>query len=207
MEIKVVGKENEDSEGSAEAESDDDEEFDINKTFMDDPNKISQKHQKYTDLESRAREDMDFPDEVDTPLDVEARKRFIKYRGIKSIKNCSWDPYENLPTEYSKIWRFQNFNNAQKDSIQLAIDEGLPLNGTFIRLVLSYDDELKIEELADKVNGKAFVLSTLFPHECKLSIMHFKIQRKPENEEAIPSKHEVLLHCGFRTFTVRPLFS
>jgi pre-rRNA-processing protein TSR1 len=52
---------------------------------------------------------MDFPDEVDTPLDVEARKRFIKYRGIKSIKNCDWDPYENLPPSYSKIWRFQNY--------------------------------------------------------------------------------------------------
>jgi pre-rRNA-processing protein TSR1 len=48
---------------------------------------------------------MDFPDEVDTPL-LEARKRFTNYRGIKSLKNCDWDPYENLPVEYSKIWRF-----------------------------------------------------------------------------------------------------
>ncbi len=113
MEIKVVGKENEDEKSEEPASDDeDDEEFDLNKTFMDDPNKISSKHQKFTDLESRAREDMDFPDEVDTPLDVEARKRFIKYRGIKSIKNCSWDPYENLPHEYAKIWRFQNFNLA-----------------------------------------------------------------------------------------------
>lgn len=51
---------------------------------------------------------MDFPDEVDTPL-KEARIRFQKYRGIKSIKNCDWDPYENLPEHYSKIWRFQNY--------------------------------------------------------------------------------------------------
>ena len=87
-------------------EDEDDVDLDVNKSFMEDPNKISQKHQKYTDLETRAAEDMDFPDEVDTPLDQEARKRFIKYRGIKSIKNCSWDPYENLPADYSKIWRF-----------------------------------------------------------------------------------------------------
>ncbi len=111
MEIKVVGRENEDqrSQGSLEEEDEEDEEFDLNKSYMEDPNKISQKHQKYTDLEGRAREDMDFPDEVDTPLDQEARKRFYKYRGIKSIKNCNWDPYENLPIDYSKIWRFQNF--------------------------------------------------------------------------------------------------
>jgi len=84
--------------------------------FIED-NKISQKHQKMTELETRDRDDMDFPDEVDTPLDVEARKRFYKYRGIKSLKNCSWDPYENLPPAYSKIWRFQNYSQAQKDSI------------------------------------------------------------------------------------------
>ena len=60
---------------------------------------------------------MDFPDEVDTPLDVEAHKRFFKYRGIKSIKNCNWDPFENLPQDYAKIWRFQNFSQAQKDSV------------------------------------------------------------------------------------------
>lgn len=158
MEIKVVGKENEENQsdegGLPNDDEEDDEEFDLNKTFMDDPNKISQKHQKFTDLESRAREDMDFPDEVDTPLDVEARKRFIKYRGIKSIKNCNWDPYENLPAEYSKIWRFQNFSQAQKDSIQQAIEEGLPLNGTFIRLVLELPEGSEAEQLVQELSSQ-----------------------------------------------------
>lgn len=47
MQIKVVGRENEEqrSQGSLEEnDSDDDEEFDVNKSFMEDPNKISQKH-------------------------------------------------------------------------------------------------------------------------------------------------------------------
>ena len=95
-----------------------------------------------TELESRDRDDMDFPDEVDTPLDVEARKRFIKYRGIKSIKNCDWDPYENLPPSYSKIWRFQNYQQAYKDSVQQVVDEGLPLNGTYLRIVLEVDQNI-----------------------------------------------------------------
>jgi hypothetical protein len=44
MQIKVVGRENEDqrSQGSLNDESDeDDDQFDINKSFMEDPNKIS----------------------------------------------------------------------------------------------------------------------------------------------------------------------
>jgi pre-rRNA-processing protein TSR1 len=145
---------------------------------------------------------MDFPDEVDTPLDEEARKRFIQYRGIKSLKNCNWDPFENLPADYSKIWRFQNFTQAQKDSVQQAIDEGLPLNGTYVRLVLDTTD-LNLELNAEK----GYVISTLFPHETKLSVMHFKIQRHFEHVEPVPSETEVMMHCGFRVFVTRPMFS
>ena len=68
-------------------------------------NKISLKHEKHVTLEERDAEDMDFPNEVDTPV-LEARKRFQRYHGIRSLKNCDWDPYENLPEEYSKIFRF-----------------------------------------------------------------------------------------------------
>ena len=108
MQIAVVGREDKDTmsdEGAIESSESDGEFGDEVKYFQEDPNMISQRHQKHTDLEERAKEDMDFPDEVDTPL-TEARVRFQKYRGIKSLKNCDWDPYENLPESYSKIWRF-----------------------------------------------------------------------------------------------------
>ena len=30
------------------------------------------------------------------------------------MKTCDWDPYENLPAEYSRIFRFQNFDAEVK---------------------------------------------------------------------------------------------
>jgi len=48
---------------------------------------------------------VEFPDEVDTPLDVPARTRFAKYKGLKSIRNSIWDPMVCLSFGFSLIIR------------------------------------------------------------------------------------------------------
>jgi pre-rRNA-processing protein TSR1 len=58
-----------------------------------------------------AKEDEEFPDEIDTPLDIAARERFARYRGMKSLRTSEWDPYENLPIDYSKIFAFQGWKS------------------------------------------------------------------------------------------------
>jgi pre-rRNA-processing protein TSR1 len=135
MQITVMGR-TEEEKSEASFVSDEESGDDITEShFQEDENKISQKHVKHTDIEERDREDMDFPDEVDTPL-KEARKRFQKYRGIKSLKNCDWDPYENLPVEYSKIFRFENVQAELKKQREITENEGLPINGTYLTIVL-----------------------------------------------------------------------
>lgn len=146
---------------------------------------------------------MDFPDEVDTPF-KEARKRFQKYRGIKGLKNCEWDPYENLPAEYSKIWRFQNLQAEVKQQRDTVEAEGLPINGTYVTLILEVENDFVFSEIDQ---SKPLILSTLFPHECKISAMHFKLKRTLENTEIIPSKSTMEFNCGFRRIVIRPTFS
>jgi hypothetical protein len=78
MQITVMGGGEEEKSNNSYVSDDNNESdgnFSEDEHFKEDLNKISQKHQKFIDLEERDKEDMDFPDEVDTPF-KEARKRF-----------------------------------------------------------------------------------------------------------------------------------
>jgi pre-rRNA-processing protein TSR1 len=80
------------------------------------------------------RDDIDFPDEVDTPLEIPARERFARYRGLKSFRTSKWDPYEELPIEYSRCFMFEDFKRMGRKMEQKALLEGVE-----VRLVFSFE--------------------------------------------------------------------
>ncbi len=59
-------------------------------------------------------EDREFPDELDTPHDMNARDRFARFRALQSFRTSPWHPKENLPIDYNRIYQFENFNGTQK---------------------------------------------------------------------------------------------
>ena len=70
------------------------------------------------------RDDREFPDEVDTPEDVPARIRFQRYRGLRSFRTSPWDPYENLPRDYARIFQFEDFKRTERVVRRRAEEEG-----------------------------------------------------------------------------------
>ncbi|KDP36805.1 hypothetical protein JCGZ_08096 [Jatropha curcas] len=158
-------------------------------------------------------EDEEFPDEVETPLDIPARKRFAKYRGLKSFRTSSWDPKESLPPEYARIFAFDNFAKTQKHVFAkaLAMDQDNRDDcisaGQYVRL--------HIKEIPTAVASKLCVLAKtvpviacgLFQHESKMSVLHFSIKKHDSYDAPIKSKEELIFHFGFRKFVARPIFS
>lgn len=206
MQIEVV-----DGDNRSQSDFDDDDgEFSLGEDYQSQLNKSSYRHEKLTNVEKRERNEMDFPDEVDTPIDIPARERFQKYRSINNIRTCNWDAFETLPTEYAKIWRFENFIQIKKLAIIKTEKEGLPIDGTYVRLILEPLDEKtknSVELLKLTKERQYIIFSTLMPHERKVIISHFKIKRNEEDKNAIPSKAVLEFHVGFRRFITRPIFS
>ncbi|NWX97881.1 TSR1 protein, partial [Nothoprocta ornata] len=159
-------------------------------------------------LERYKQERMDemFPDEVDTPRDVPARVRFQKYRGLKSFRTSPWDPKENLPRDYARIFQFQDFSRTRKHifrQIEKEEPEGA-LVGWYVTLHICNVPVSVMESFRD---GRPLVLFALLPHEQKMSVLNFLVRRHPSNNEPVKAKEELIFHCGFRRFRASPLFS
>lgn len=158
-------------------------------------------------------EDEEFPDEVDTPIDVPARKRFAKYRGLKSFRTSSWDPKESLPSDYAKIFAFDNFKRTQKhvlakatDMEQAGIDECV-LAGSYVKLCVK-DVPIGVASKLCTLSKKMPIIACgLLQHESKISVLHFSVKKHESYTDPIKSKEELLFHVGFRQFVCRPIFS
>ncbi|GAB2227372.1 hypothetical protein Droror1_Dr00009191 [Drosera rotundifolia] len=158
-------------------------------------------------------EDEEFPDEVDTPLYIVARKCFAKYRGLKSFRTSSWDPKESLPPEYAKIFEFDNFARTQKHVLAKALEldqsstDGCLPPGSYVTLHIKEVPVNIASKLSSRAKAMPVIACGLLQHESKMSVLHFSIKKHDTYEDPIRSKEELIFHVGFREFVARPLFS
>ncbi|RKP14679.1 ribosome biogenesis protein BMS1/TSR1, partial [Piptocephalis cylindrospora] len=160
------------------------------------------------ELKMRQREDKDdleFPDEVDTPQDVSARVRFQRYRGLESFRQSPWDPYENLPMDYARIFQFENWSRTAARVLRNGKEEGLSI-GIPITLHISRVPRQVVEE-GIYVPTRPFLVFGLLQYENKMSLLNFTISRDTEFTESVRSKDPLVMQCGFRRYSVGPLYS
>lgn len=78
-------------------------------------------HRHHHHAEYTAEDDIQFPDEVETPAEgvMSARDRFARYRALQSFRSSHWHPKENLPQDYARIYQFSNFGVAQRQYVMM----------------------------------------------------------------------------------------
>ena len=99
------------------------------------------------------------PDEVETPVHITARDRFARYRGLKSFRSSRWDPKEELPLEYAKLFAFKDFRRATHRAKSRAADQERHsvCVGTFVQINIKGVPRAAANALlVDEVVGKPF---------------------------------------------------
>jgi pre-rRNA-processing protein TSR1 len=167
---------------------------------------------------SRAKEDKEFPDEVDTPVDTPARVRFQKYRGLKSMRTSPWDPYENLPVDYQKISQFKNLMASRMRARAeggMGVQPGKYVT-VWLRVPMAFAEKALAEAAAAGAGGadasgeigyQPLVIGGLLKYENKMAMMHYNVTRVRDDGDVIKSKDTLVLMCGMRRFEIRPIFS
>ncbi|RCI05342.1 hypothetical protein CU098_005966 [Rhizopus stolonifer] len=145
----------------------------------------------------------DFPDEIDTPMHVPARERFARYRGLQSFRTSPWDPYENLPVDYARIFRFENYGRTKSRVLNQAI-VGNAKAGQRITIWIS---NVPVEAFQAYDKTRPFIVFGLLQYEHKMSLLNIQLQRDNAYEEPVRSKDPMVMHMGFRRYKVNPVYS
>jgi len=204
-----VGDLPEQEEDESEDEQEEADDFDTQSVAMtEDGGDYDAKHVNFAaevdEMEALkvARIDSMFPDEIDTPMDVAARVRFQKYRGLKSFRTSVWDYKENLPLDYARIFQFENFDRTRRRV--LAEEVGGAEVGWYVTVYLVGVGK----HLATTQSTKSLVLTSLLPHEHRMSVLNMAVRRSPlSGDIPIKSKSRLVFQCGWRRFAACPIFS
>ncbi|EKM54625.1 uncharacterized protein PHACADRAFT_175149 [Phanerochaete carnosa HHB-10118-sp] len=159
--------------------------------------------QTWRDRKREEENDLQFPDEVDTPMDVPARVRFQRYRGLRSFRTSPWDPYENLPRDYARVFQFEDFKRTER-AVRRRAEEDSSAAQPGTRITVYLKDVPK--EAAQKPLFPSVIFG-LLQHEHKKSVLNFTVQRNTEYDGSVRSKDPLILCVGPRRLRVNPIYS
>ncbi|KAL8430787.1 hypothetical protein Efla_004023 [Eimeria flavescens] len=139
-----------------------------------------------------AQMEREFPDQMDTPLEIPAKDRFQKYRGLKSFRSSPWVKNEDLPLVYGRIIDVSSIKGlaiyARRAHAQLCQETG-GFSGRFCRLCLPLRHSHMLQQLVKQqppLEGKAL-------DEALAQAMARKLARRfsvanEEQQQAAPAK-------------------
>ncbi|KAH9239641.1 hypothetical protein K456DRAFT_1884543 [Colletotrichum gloeosporioides 23] len=151
-------------------------------------------------------EDKEFPDEIELHPNVLARERLQRYRGLKSLRTSEWVQDEDKafePEEWRKLLRIPDYQASRSRTTREALVGGVApgtrvhvhLRGVPATFEKSYDP------------SRPVTLFSLLRHEQKKTAVNYLINLSADYHRSIKAKEELIVQCGPRRFTVKPVFS
>lgn len=209
-ETKIVPKGTSDYQAAWIVESDEENtsENDMVKDYAD-ADKIKKVNFDLNIEENESDIGMDIVGEQDlskkTEIDVPARERFAEFRGLKSFRTSEWDCKENLPPDYSRIFKFKNYEHTRKRILNSESINGID-SGNYVRLELANVPK-KLAEYFWINRDKPLILFQLLKYEHQMSVMNTVLRKVSSYDKLVRSNETLIFHVGYRRFKVKPIFS
>ena len=183
-------------------------EYPASEMFVDrSPNEEAAQIQAYrASRKDEAKDDLEFPDEIELHPNVIARERLAKYRGLKSLKTSTWDTSEDRrhePEDWNRLLQVLDYKRAKKQAENDALAGGIQ-PGTRVHVHLR---SVPLSLLESHNPTEPLTLYSLLRHEHKRTVVNISITLPSSHPTPLKSKDELILQCGARRFTINPLFS
>ncbi len=178
------------------------------KEFVDGLTEVERQEEYDEFIQNKYKDHLQFPDEVDACMNDCAIELYKDYRGLESFKTSPWDPYENLPNEYSQLFEFKHFKGIKNKYIADA--KVAPVRDRFVSVYLKFPSRLLSQV------STTMVLWNLMPMETRSTVVNMTIIPTLDyistitNENVsslVKSGDELIIQYGFRRYKVNCLFS
>jgi pre-rRNA-processing protein TSR1 len=150
-----------------------------------------------------AKEDLEFPDEIELHPNVLARERLARFRGLKNFKLSPWETSEDRPHEpedWRRLLQFSDYKGSKNRTIREALIGGVnPGNRV--------DVHLRAVPSSLRSRSQPLSLFSLLRHEHKHTVVNVNMHLIGDVEEPLKSKEELIVQCGPRRLVVNPVFS
>jgi pre-rRNA-processing protein TSR1 len=147
-------------------------------------------------------EDLEFPDEIELHPNVNARERLIRYRGLKSLKNSTWETEEDRPYEPEEWQRLLDISDYKRTATKFmreawagGVKPGTRVSVHIRGVPLQFQD----------IQSRPMAMFSLLRHEHKRTACNYSILLSSEHESPIKSKTEMIVQCGPRRIVINPV--
>lgn len=173
------------------------------------PEEESRQLEQYRSL---AKEDLEFPDELELHPNESAIERLKGFRGVKSLGNCDWDYDEydpEAPSILKRLFQVSNYKATKNKVNKQFIKQTEVTAGNRVRLyiIIPPGASSNISNVIGNCSSIPFPVYELLEHEHKLGVCNFSFETWQDYEKPIVNKEQIIVQYGPRRQIIQPLYN